>query len=183
MSAVSGDDGSLAAALPPDLMASSGQETRTVPGVLVLSTPLVLRAIEHARENSVEGANAARKFAHNAGLSNRQCQLIWDGVALNSTPSVALYKETEVALCTAGIALDWGGWGYESLPKARIEEILDVFPRLDMKQRFTRAVCRIAEARPATTYGTSAQDFGERFVPGYQRPSTVDYLLAAPFKE
>jgi hypothetical protein len=57
----------------------------------------------------VEGANAARKFGENAGLDTRRCQLIWDTVALNSTPSIALYKEAEVALSTAGIALDWGG--------------------------------------------------------------------------
>ena len=57
----------------------------------------------------VEGANAARKFARGAGLDDRRCQLIWDVVALNSTPSIALYKEAEVALSTAGIARDWGG--------------------------------------------------------------------------
>ena len=31
------------------------------------------------------------------GIDERRAQLIWDGVALNSTPSIALYKETEVA--------------------------------------------------------------------------------------
>src|SRR5215469_18543247 len=67
----------------------------------------------------VEGANAARKFGKNAGLDDRRCQLVWDTVALNSAPSIALYKEPEVALSTAGIALDWGGWGYDSLPSAR----------------------------------------------------------------
>jgi hypothetical protein len=52
-----------------------------------------------------------------------------------------------------------------------------------MKQQFTRAVCRIVETRPATTYDNFAGDFGERFVPGYKRASTVDYLLNSPFKE
>jgi hypothetical protein len=131
----------------------------------------------------VEGANAARKFARNAGLDERRCQLIWDGVALNSTPSIALYKEAEVALSTAGIGLDWGGWGYDSLPKNQVVEILDVFPRLEMKKRFTQAVCRIVETRPGTTYDNFARDFGERFVPGYKRPSVVDFLTGAPFAE
>jgi hypothetical protein len=131
----------------------------------------------------VEGANAARAFARDEGLDERRAQLIWDGVALNSTPSISLYKEVEVALCTAGIGLDWGGWGYESIPEARVAEIVEAFPRLEMKQRFTRAVCRIVETRPATTYDNFAGDFGERFVPGYKRASTVDYLMNAPFKE
>jgi hypothetical protein len=104
-------------------------------------------------------------------------------VALNSTPSIGLYKEAEVALCTAGIGLDWGGWGYETLTKAQIAEVFDAFPRLQMKQRFTRAVCRLVETRPATTYDNFARDFGERFVRGYRRPSTVDLLMNSPFTE
>ena len=131
----------------------------------------------------IEGANAARAFARREGLDDRRTQLIWDGVALNSTPSIALHKEVEVSLCTTGIGLDWGGWGYDELPESQIEEIVEIYPRLDMKQRFTHDVCRIVETRPATTYDNFARDFGERFVPGYTRPSVVDFLFDAPFKE
>ena len=131
----------------------------------------------------VEGANAARRFGRNAGLDNRRCQLIWDTVALNSTPSIALYKEAEVALSTAGIALDWGGWGYESLAQGQIAEIVGLFPRLEMKRRFTQAICRIVETRPASTYDNFARDFGERFVPGYKSPSVIDFLTGSPFRE
>jgi len=131
----------------------------------------------------VEGANVARRFAQSEGVDERRAQLIWDGVALNSTPSLALYKEVEVSLCTSGIGLDWGGWGYGSLSVSQIAEIVDAFPRLEMKQRFTRAVCRIVETRPATTYDNFASDFGERFVPGYKRPSTVELLMSSPFRE
>jgi hypothetical protein len=131
----------------------------------------------------VETANAARAFAQRAGLDARRAQLIWDGAALNSTPSIALHKETEVRLCTLGIGLDWGGWGAESLAAGRLAGIVEAFPRLQMKQQFTRAVCRICESRPASTYDNFARDFGERFVPGYRAPSTVDLLFAAPFAE
>jgi hypothetical protein len=131
----------------------------------------------------VETANAARRFAQRAGFDARRAQLVWDGAALNSTPSIALYKESEVRLCTLGIGLDWGGWGYESLTRPQIDGIVDAFPRLQMKQEFTRAVCRLCETRPATTYDNFARDFGERFVPGYKAPSTVDLLFAAPFVE
>jgi hypothetical protein len=44
-------------------------------------------------------------------------------------------------------------------------------------------VCGIVAARPDTTYDNFARDFGDRFVPGYERPSTVDLLLQAPFAE
>ncbi len=131
----------------------------------------------------VEGANAARAFARDQKLNERQVQLIWDTVALNSTPSIALYKEAEVALSTMGIGLDWGGWGYEALNGPEVAEIVEAFPRLEMKKQFTHAVCRIVETRPETTYDNFARDFGERFVPGYKPLSTVHYLLNSPFKE
>jgi hypothetical protein len=131
----------------------------------------------------VEGANAARAFARNEGIDERRAQLIWDGVALNSTPSIALYKEPEIAIATMGIGLDWGGFGYDALTETSVAEIVEAFPRLAMKERFTKAVCRIVETREKTTYDNFARDFGERFVPGYKPASTVDYLLNSPFKE
>ena len=110
-------------------------------------------------------------------------QLIWDTVALNSTPSIALYKETEVALCTAGIALDFGGPQYDRIPPDEMKSILAAFPRLDMKRRFTDSVCSIIRTKPQTTYDNFARDFGERFVPGYKAQSSVDFLMNAPFEE
>ena len=131
----------------------------------------------------VEGANAARRFAQSEGLDERRAQLIWDGVALNSTPSLGLHKEVEVALCTTGIGLDWGGFGYDALSHDLIAEVVDAFPRLEMKKRFAHSVCWIAETRPTTTYDNFAADFGERYVPGFKRPSAVDLLLNSPFME
>ena len=131
----------------------------------------------------VEGANAARDFARENGLDDRRAQLIWDSVALNSTQSIALYKETEVALCSAGTVLDWSGQGSDKLTNDQMAGILEAFPRLEMKRRFTDAVCRIVKTRPGTTYDNFARDFGERFEAGYKVPSTVDYLLNSPFGE
>ncbi|HEY0332118.1 MAG TPA: HD domain-containing protein [Stenotrophomonas sp.] len=131
----------------------------------------------------VEGANAARDFAHGAGLDPRRCQLVWDGVALNSTPSIARYKEVEVSLSQRGVGVDWGGWEHESIPAARMAAIMSEYPRLEMKRCFSHAVCGIAQSRPQTTYDNFARDFGERFVPGYHAPSSVDALMGAPFTE
>jgi hypothetical protein len=130
----------------------------------------------------VEGADAARVFAREQGLDDRRVQLIWDIVALNSTPSIGLHKEAEVALCTAGIGLDWGGFQYDQIPPDEMNGILAAFPRLDMKRAFTDSVCRIVKTRPETTYDNFARDFGERFVPGYERTSSVDLLMNAPFE-
>ena len=157
------------------------------PEVLAVATLLhdigLAQAFSGPLRFEVEGANAARTFAREQGMAESRAQLVWDGVALNSTPSIALYKENEVTLCTLGIGLDWGGWGIEQFTADQVATIVDAYPRLEMKQRFTRDVCRIVETRPATTYDNFARDFGERYVAGYTRPSTVDMLLGAPFKE
>lgn len=155
--------------------------------VLAVTTILhdlgLTKAFDGPLRFEVEGANAARAFARKEGMDDRRSQLIWDGVALNSTVSIALYKEAEIALATMGVGLDWGGFGYESLTETEIAAIVEEFPRLGMKERFTQAVCRIVETRPMTTYDNFARDFGERFVPEYKPASTVDYLLSSPFKE
>ena len=131
----------------------------------------------------VNGADAALSFIKDKGLSDRRTQLIWDTVALNSTPSLALHKEPEVAVATMGIGLDYGGFGIEALPTADVERILSAFPRLKMKQQFATTCCRLVTNKPETSYDNFLRDFGERFVPGYKAVSTVDLLMNAPFDE
>ena len=131
----------------------------------------------------VNGADAARSFIKERGFSDHRSQLIWDLVALNSTPSIALHKEPEVALGTMGIGLDWGGFGLEAIPAAEIAEIVAAFPRLKMKHMFAETCRHLVTTRPEVSYDNFLSDFGERFVPGYQRRSTVDLLMNAPFAE
>src|SRR5205809_4180616 len=102
-----------------------------------------------------------------------------DEPASQSTPaiapkarSIALYKEGEVALSSAG-------------PHREIAESVNAFPWLEMKQRVARAVCWMVETRPATAYDNFARDFGERFMPGYKRrgPRITANLVLHCFQE
>jgi hypothetical protein len=131
----------------------------------------------------VNGADAAVSFVRGRGMSDRRTQLVWDLVALNSTPSLALHKEPEVAVGTMGIGLDYGGFGVQALPAGDLERILGAFPRLKMKQRFAGTCCRLVTEKPETSYDNFLRDFGERYVAGYKAVSTVDLLLNAPFDE
>jgi len=131
----------------------------------------------------VNGADAALSFIKGKGVSDRRAQLIWDTVALNSTPSLALHKEPEVAVATMGIGLDYGGFGIEAIPTADVERILSAFPRLKMKLQFAETCCRLVTNKPETSHDNFLRDFGERFVPGYKAVSTVDLLMNAPFDE
>jgi hypothetical protein len=139
--------------------------------------------VSGANRFEINGAAAALSFIKDRGLSNRRAQLIWDLIALNSTPSIALHKEAEVALGTMGIGLDWGGFGFELIPSADMTAILGVFPRLKMKDKFAETCCRLVVAKPETSSDNFLRDFGERFVPGYKPTSAVDLLMNAPFEE
>ena len=135
------------------------------------------------RRFEVEGADLARDFARTNGLDERRAQLIWDSMALNSTPSIGLYKEAEVALSTAGVCLDVVGLQYGLIPPDEMKRIIAEYPRLGMKRQMTQCFCHIAKAKPETTYDNFARDFGERFVPGYRASSAVDFVMNAPFDD
>ena len=157
------------------------------PEVLAVGTLLhdigLTAAVSGPNRFEVNGAAAAVSFLKERGLSDRRVQLIWDLIALNSTPSIALHKEAEVALGTMGIALDWGGFGFELIPSTDMTQILSAFPRLKMKDKFAEACCHLVAARPETSSDNFLRDFGERFVPGYRPMSAVDVLMNAPFQE
>src|SRR6185503_18677153 len=91
-------------------------------------------------------------FIKERGISGRRARLVWDLVALNSTPSIALHKEPEVALGTMGIGLDYGGFGFELIPPADITEIIRAFPRLRMKDKFAEICRHLVAAKPETSY-------------------------------
>ena len=171
---------------------ASSARGRVLAGITVPDTPAVGTLLHDLtlttdfkgpRRFEVEAADLARAFVREQGFDDRRAQLIWDSVALNSTPSIASFKEPEVALSTAGIGLDWAGWQYDRFPSEEMAGILKAFPRLEMKRRFADSVCGLVKAHPETTYDNFSRDFGERFVPGYKSASAVDVLMNAPFAE
>jgi hypothetical protein len=135
------------------------------------------------RRFEVEAADLVRSFVAEAGMDDRRAWLVWDCVALNSTPSIGLFKQPEVALCTSGIGLDVVGFDFDQLPASEIAAIVDEYPRLALKDRFVRCFTHFAATHPETSYDNFVRDFGERFVPDYHPPSAVDWVLNAPFKE
>ena len=51
----------------------------------------------------VDGANAAREFLLAHGVALDAVRIVWDAVALHTTPGIPEHKEPEVALVTAGV--------------------------------------------------------------------------------
>jgi hypothetical protein len=95
---------------------------------------------------------STRHCARTKGLSGRRAQLIWDLVALNSTPSLALHKEPDVAVGTMGIGVDFGGFFVEALPVGDFERIVNAYPRLTMKRAFADTCCRLVTEKTTVLY-------------------------------
>ena len=135
------------------------------------------------RRFEVLGANLGRDFALQHAMGERRAEAVWDSIALHTTPSIGLFKGVDVACCVHGITCDYGGLGYQALSDKEKQTILDAYPRLGMKDALTTCLCGIVKSHPQTTKDNFMADFGERYVPGYQRPSAVDILLHSPFVE
>ena len=135
------------------------------------------------RRFEVVGADAGRAFALSHNMGERRAEAVWDSIALHTTASIAHHKGTDVACCQHGIACDFGGFGFQELSDGDKKAILSAYPRLDMKNQLITCLCGIAKNHPYTTRDNFIADFGLKFIPGYTRPSSVDFLQKAPFAE
>jgi hypothetical protein len=131
----------------------------------------------------VDGANAARAFLKDHGISAQQMQVVWDAIALHTTPTLALHKEPEVVMTHSGIAVDVLGAGLDRIPQDKQRAVLTEFPRLAFKNQFKVCLCNVVQQKPATTIDNILRDFGVRYVKGFMPPNFADLFANAPFSE
>ena len=169
------------------VLLSDGAELAPDPELLAVSVilhdlGLADRYMAEARFE-VDGANAARAFLKARGVSTQQMQLVWDAIALHTTPSIALHKEPEIVATHSGIAVDVMGAGFDRIPPDKQRAILTEFPRLAFKNEFRTCLCNVVRRKPETTYDNILRDFGIRYVEGFTAPSFADLFANAPFPE
>jgi HD superfamily phosphodiesterase len=131
----------------------------------------------------VDGANAARDFLRGYGVSPQSMQLVWDAIALHTSPGIAEYKEPEVALLNHAVALDVIGRGYDQLSNAHREEIVKQFPRNELKKNMITTFFDGFKHKPHTTYGSINADICACMIPGYQRKDYCELILHSPWSE
>jgi hypothetical protein len=119
----------------------------------------------------VDGANAAREFLIAHGLEADAVRIVWDAIALHTTPGIPQHKEPEVALVTAGVELDVLGFGYDDIAAEDREAVLAAYPRVDFKESIIQAFADGMAYRPETTFGTMNADVLAEKLPGYVRPN------------
>jgi HD domain len=129
----------------------------------------------------VDGANAAREFLEQRGVSADDIRVVWDAIALHTTPGIPEHKEPEVALVTAGVELDVMGIGYRDLTEAQRDEVLRALPRVNFKQRIIEAFGAAIAHKPQTAFGNVKADVLERTLPGYKRPNFCEAILTSPW--
>jgi HD superfamily phosphodiesterase len=131
----------------------------------------------------VDGADAAREFLRSHGVPAESIRVVWDAIALHTTPGIPQHKEPEVALVTAGVELDVLGIGYDDLTDAERDEVLAAFPRTDFKHRIIEAFGAGIAHKPETAFGNVKADVLDRTLPGYVRPNFCDLILSSKFAE
>lgn len=120
----------------------------------------------------VDGADAARLFLKSKAPNwhEHKLQLLWDTIALHTTPSIAKYKEAVVALTGIGIAADFSGPNNVSAPGLTWEEwngIVETFPRTGFVGEVRDIAVHLCQTKKATTGDNWVGTFGEKYIPGF----------------
>ena len=131
----------------------------------------------------VDGANAAREFLRAHDVPADAIRIVWDAIALHTTPGIPEHKEPEVALVTAGVELDVLGFGYDDISPGDRDAVLEAYPRVDFKESIIQAFADGLAHRPETAFGNVKADVLAEKLPGYERPNFCALIRAAKFAD
>src|SRR6267154_3813129 len=92
----------------------------------------------YRRDNrfEVDGADAARAFCATHQVSPERADVVWEAIALHTSPGIPTRLAAEIALVHLGAGLDFLGLGLDKVPPALVEELLENYPRLNFKTEF-----------------------------------------------
>ncbi|MFD3402588.1 HD domain-containing protein [Kribbella sp. NPDC058693] len=131
----------------------------------------------------IDGADEARRFLHQHGITGENADLVWTAIALHTTPEIPLHLSAEVALVTRGVELDVLGIGYGTITDEQRAAVTAAHPRPDFKNRILEAFTEGIQDRPATTFGNVKSDVLEHFLPGFHHTDFVDVIKNSPWPE
>jgi HD superfamily phosphodiesterase len=127
----------------------------------------------------VDGANAAREFLRSHGVTGDTARIVWDSIALHTTPGIPEHKEPEVALVTAGVELDVLGLGYDDISPDDRAAVLAAYPRIDFKESIIQAFADGISHKPESAFGNVKADVLAEKLPGYERPNFCAMIRAS----
>lgn len=131
----------------------------------------------------VDGANAARDFLIERGVSAEDAQNVWLAIALHTTPGIPEFLSPEVALVTAGVETDVVGIGRDALTSRDLDAVVAVHPRPDFKNRILHAFFEGNRHRPRSTFGNVNADVLAHYDPTFVRDDFVEIIRANSWPE
>jgi hypothetical protein len=142
---------------------------------------LVDRYHTETRRFEVDGADAAREFLRGHGIDEAKADLVWQAIALHTTPGIPQYMRPEIALTNAGVLVDVVGIGYDEYTPEQRDQVITAFPRGDFKNEFIQVQACSALKKPQTTFGTVNFDFIENHDPTFHKPNACTRIRNTPW--
>ena len=126
----------------------------------------------------VDGANAARDFLRSHGIAEQSVEIVWDAIALHTTPGIPEHKKAEVALVTAGVEMDVLGIAYHDFTAEQREAVTAAYSRGPaFKDNIIQAFYDGMKHRPDTTFGTVNDDVLALKDPAFKRTDFCSIIL------
>ncbi|WP_050479576.1 HD domain-containing protein [Herbaspirillum rhizosphaerae] len=118
----------------------------------------------------VDSANAARNFLRQHGVAESDVELVWDAIALHTTPGIPEHKKPVVALVTAGVEMDVLGLAYNDFSEEQRKLVVAAHPRGEhFKEGIIDAFAGGMLHKPLSTFGTVNADVLALKDPAYKR--------------
>jgi hypothetical protein len=128
----------------------------------------------------VDGANAARDFLRGHDIPEAAVEIVWDAIALHTTPGIPEHKKPEVALVASGVEMDVLGIAYRQFTDEQREAVIAAHPRgEDFKNRIIDAFYEGMKHRPDSTFGTVNDDVLAFKDPGFHRADLCKVILGS----
>lgn len=132
----------------------------------------------------VDGADLAVRFLLEQGYPQDRAQVVWDAIALHTSPQIAERKGLVVALTQQGTVADVAGTGADLLPAGFADEVHAQFPRLDLENGLADAIVAQALAKPAKGAPmTLPGELVRQRVPSVHVSTWADMVAASPWRK
>jgi hypothetical protein len=134
----------------------------------------------------VDGADAAREFCSKHQVSPERADLVWEAIALHTSPGIASRMAAEIALVHLGAGLELLGLGLDQVPPQVVEEVLDKYPRLNFKAEFRNLLVEHSRRNPAAQVLNWMDDIARTAgctLHGQPIPTVSQLMEAAPYNE
>src|ERR1700726_4414610 len=104
--------------------------------------------------------------------------MVWDAIALHTTPGIPEYKKAVVALVTAGVEMDVLGFAHNDFDEQQRLGVVAAHPRGNhFKKNIIDAFYHGMEHRPDSTFGTVNDDVLAYKNPKFERADFCKIIL------